>query len=461
MGHGPPLDLPPSPFLRALLRPNLRAAQAQAKAKAKAKGGGKGKSGKGKCVQEESFTDFRVDDWRHLPADPAEAVGAAPKGIQGHCVVSHDAQLWCIGGARPDASSPQISLLLFDLHRRCWSDMTPKPSESAPSWRWGHSSVVVPAQYPPQPGTRENLLLLCGGFDKETNMNDVWYFCPQTGQFFQPRVGMDCVPVLGAYHSLAYDIATDEAYLFGGQKCVQGKYEFYDTLIKCGLNCGSWLIVHTRGARPPERGQHACAISNRVLVLHGGSNRYKLLRDVWTLKLDASTPHWSEVKIQGPSLWVGKKQKAVPYQIAPCRPFLASGDGILVLGRGKPPKEDHPGDLSLWALSLQRRRWRRVPVEMPPAWAGNFAASFHEGGAGNVLLVLGGERMGSSAVAGTGTPLCEGGLWSIDLAARPSKLLLLTLQKALRSGSVRFSEDVLRTIFGFSMGRLTDMIAHM
>ena len=37
--------------------------------------------------------------------------------------------------------------------------------------------------------------------------------------------------------------------------------------------------------------------------------------------------------------------------------------------------------------------------------------------------------MGSSAVAGTGTPLCEGGLWSIDLAARPSKLLLLTLQK--------------------------------
>lgn len=340
--------------------------------------------------------------------------------------------------------------------------MTPKPAESAPSWRWGHSSVVVPAQYPPQPGTRENLLLLCGGFDKETNMNDVWYFCPQNGQFFQPRVGMDSVPVVGAYHSLAYDSATDEAYLFGGQKCVQGKYEFYDTLLKCGLNCGSWLIVHTRGARPPERGQHSCAISNRVLVLHGGSNRYKLLRDVWTLKLDASTPHWSEVKIFGPSLWVGKKQKAVPYQIAPCRPFLAaSGDGILVLGRGKPSKEDHPGDLSLWALSLQRRRWRRVPVEMPPAWAGNFAASFHEGGVGNVLLVLGGERMGSSAVAGTGSPLCDGELWSIDLAARPSKLLLLTLQKLLRSGSVRFSEDVLRTIFGFSMGRLMDMIAHM
>ena len=80
---------------------------------------------------------------------------------------------------------------------------------------------------------------------------------------------------------------------------------------------------------------------------------------------------------------------------------------------------------------------------------------------GNVLLVLGGERMGSSAVAGTGGPLCDGELWSIDLAARPSKLLLLTLQKLLRSGSVRFSEDVLRTIFGFSMGRLMDMIAHM
>ena len=77
-------------------------------------------------------------------------------------------------------------------------------------------------------------------------------------------------------------------------------------------------------------------------------------------------------------------------------------------------------------------------------------------------MVFGGERMGS-ADAGVGTPLSQGGLWSIDLAAKPSKILLLTLKKALRrSGSSQsFSEDVMKTIFGFAMGRLMDMIATM
>ena len=81
------------------------------------------------------------------------------------------------------------------------------------------------------------------------------------------------------------------------------------------------------------------------------------------------------------------------------------------------------------------------------------------GGKGSTLLVFGGQRMGT--VSSVGMQLSQGGLWSIDLAARPSKLLRLTLQKAFGSNSPaprKLSEDVLKTIFSFAMGRLMDVI---
>ena len=363
----------------------IAAKRARKKANA-GKGKGKGKGKNNKKNQKNISVDFRVDDWQHLPADAFDAT----KEIYGHCICIQGSQLWSIGGTREGQQGRHISLLRMDLHTKCWNDLTPPypppdPAEEVPSWRWGHSSVLVPTEHPPKPDSQENYLMICGGFDKETNMNDVWFFNTGTGKFFTTSNDEEgVVPVVGAYHALAYDAATDYTYLFGGQKCIRGAYEYYDSLYRYSMHSNFWSPLDTRGSRPPPRGQAAAAISKRVLVVHGGSNRYKLLRDVWILKLDTSALHWSEVKIQpGPSMWIGHKQKAMPYHIAPCRPFLATAEnGVLVLGRGK-PKGQHPGPLSLWALSLWQRRWRRVPVQMAPDWSGNFAAAFNEGGQGS------------------------------------------------------------------------------
>mmetsp|Transcript_53473 Transcript_53473/g.124554 ORF Transcript_53473/g.124554 Transcript_53473/m.124554 type:complete len:460 (+) Transcript_53473:30-1409(+) len=453
------------------------AKKAKAQGKGKGRGGrgkGCGKGGRGRGCDEEGFTDFQVDDWRCLPASADSSANEKIKGVKGHCIVSHGARLWCIGGSwgrekEPDEAeaSVPISLWCLDLHTRCWTDKTPRTTQHAPSYRWGQSSVLLPSNFPLRPGKKVNhVLLMCGGFDTETNMNDVWFFCPASGKFCRPKKRLLWeLPISGAYHALAYDQITDEAYLFGGQCCIHGFYAYFDTLLSCGLSGPIWHIVHPRSSRPPPRGQHAAAISKRVLVIHGGSNRYRTLRDVWTMRLDAAHPIWSEVKIQGPPLWVGQRQKAQPYQTASCRPFMALADtsdrGLLVLGRSK-PNNQQPCGLSLWALNLRRPCWRQVPVATLPAWSGNFAASFHEGGTGDVLLVFGGEHGpgGPGGLEGPGKPLWEGGLWTIDLAAKPSKLLLLTLQKAFsqKPRNRRFSEDVLKTIFSYAMGRLMDMV---
>lgn len=240
----------------------------------------------------------------------------------------------------------KISVLMMDLRYRHWEDRTPAPGSYAPSWRWGHSSCFLPAKFPVRPRRKmRKVVLICGGFDSEVNLLDSWHFCPTKGRFFIPASGLKHVPLPGAYHSLAYCDLTDHVYLFGGQCCVGGPYHYFDAVFQHDLISPHWSLLPRRGPSPGARAQHAAVISNRIMIIHGGTNGIRSFRDVWTLHLDS--PRWSEVKIEGRPLWVGVRPRAAHWQVVPHRPFLAvskSGGGILVLQRQK-PDESHPGKL--------------------------------------------------------------------------------------------------------------------
>ena len=120
-------------------------------------------------AESENYVHFRTADWSNVKAQ-----GPGPFGnqlevekIAGHCLVPCGPRIWCMGGDR-ETSGPtpeKISLLMMDLRYGRWEDHTPSANSYAPSWRWGHSSCMLPAKFPPQNGRK--VMLMCGGFDSE------------------------------------------------------------------------------------------------------------------------------------------------------------------------------------------------------------------------------------------------------------------------------------------------------
>ncbi len=357
-----------------------------AKAKPKAKGAHQS------VVDFEDYVHFKTGEWSSLERNSHGCRHIEVEKIVGHCLVASEHRLWCIGGDRDELNGTdedgestyqKISLLMMDLRTKMWEDRTPALGSYAPSWRWGHSSCLLPAGFPVRPENKHRkVLLMCGGFDTEVNFVDSWHFCPNKGRFIPPLSGLKHVPVPGAYHSLAYCDTTDHVYLFGGQCCTQGMYQYYPAVFEHDLIHPSWSMLRTVGTSPGARAQHAAVISNHVMIIHGGTNGIRSYRDVWTLHLDASPPRWTEVKLEGNPLWVGLRPRSRTRTV-PHRPFMAASNcgGIMVLQRQKPGGNAQPGKLGLFALNLQKPRWRRVRSELAPAWAGNFAAALGgEGG---------------------------------------------------------------------------------
>ena len=175
--------------------------------------------------------------------------------VFGHYIVATGDEIWCIGGFRP-CERAKISLLKLKLHSKCWDDLTPPDNAIAPAWRWGHSACVIGKQVVQKQVISS--ILLCGGFNKNCNHDDVWHFCPKEKVFTEPQASLQRLPFHGAYHSLAYDSFSEEAYIFGGQCCVGGPYVYSDrdldipwnlswTFEDFGKRCGGKSLIERPG----------------------------------------------------------------------------------------------------------------------------------------------------------------------------------------------------------------------
>lgn len=283
-------------------------------------------------------------------------------------------------------------------------------------------------------------ILLCGGFDHQCNHNDVWLFDPSQSSFSRPSGGHKRVPVHGAYHSLVYDGPRHEALLFGGQCCIGGPYEFYNSVFVAALAdpAPRWEELRTCGEKPPARAQHAAALAGSLMLVHGGADARRGFNDLWALSLAASPALWSEVKVAGGSApLVQPYLRPKDFQVDSCRPFMAvHGSRVLVLGRtlqgleGRHHRKDR-GRMGLFSLDLVSRLWRQLPnSKRRPGWAGNFAAWIDGLGSEERLRVLSGHLWVNQGwfADGGGDSL----LRTLPLKAKPSAMVVRTLIAAWR-----------------------------
>ena len=133
-------------------KPLLKAKLPRAKAKGKAKA-------RPSVADSESYVHFRTADWSSLDTE------VKVEKITGHCLVASGHRIWCIGGDREvEGKSPaKISLLMMDLRYRRWEDHTPPAASYAPSWRWGHSSCMLPTKFPVRPQHKQRKVMLMPG----------------------------------------------------------------------------------------------------------------------------------------------------------------------------------------------------------------------------------------------------------------------------------------------------------
>ena len=138
-------------------KPLLKAKLPRAKAKGKAKA-------QPSVADSASDVHFRTADWSSLDAQEHQELKV--EKITGHCLVASGHRIWCIGGDREvEGKSPpaKISLLMMDLRYRRWEDHTPPAASYAPSWRWGHSSCMLPAKFPVRPQHKHRKVMLMLG----------------------------------------------------------------------------------------------------------------------------------------------------------------------------------------------------------------------------------------------------------------------------------------------------------
>lgn len=366
---------------------------------------------------------FQQPQWTKIDLHSNESELEKPEQIFGHQIVASANVLWCIGGYRP-VEQVKISLIALDLHSLQWDDLTPGEDSVAPTWRWGHSACVLEKHALKRP--TDFRVMLCGGFSKNCNFNEVWHFCPSSGTFAEPPIALQQLPIRGAYHSLVHDAFSDEVYLFGGQRCVGGPYIYSNSVFVAQLHrhrCG-WKELLTSGQKPQAREQHCAVITESgTMVVYGGAHASSTLHDVWALDVRKTPAVWAEVRpFNGPPC----APRSFPprnFQVISSRPFMAAhGSSIVIAGEAA-------GHLTLWVL--HSGRWYQVPAAGAPAWTGNFAAilcgecSKASQNKGNKLLVFGGESCGT----GRGhNSLCSGGFWSLDFILQPSAILQGTLR---------------------------------
>ena len=178
----------------------------------------------------ETLCHFTAGSWTAVGfSSPESATGI--EGIFGHSIVAAGDRIWCVGGWRETIPpSRKMSVLELQLDTQSWIDVTPCGDFFAtPCWRWGHSSCLVTCRLPGEPVL--HYLWIAGGFNNHSNLDDVWRFCPRDGEFSKVPSQARSLPYHAAYHSLVCDNVAQQLFLFGGQCCVGGPYQFFDCVL--------------------------------------------------------------------------------------------------------------------------------------------------------------------------------------------------------------------------------------
>ena len=102
------------------------------------------------------------------------------------------------------------------------------------------------------------------------------------------------------YHSAALSLEAGEKaiYVFGGQCCIGGPYEYYNDVYRFNLETNHWEFIDTydeplngKPQRPHPRSQSFIFVKNGYLYVYGGYDGHNIFADMY--RLEISTRTWT------------------------------------------------------------------------------------------------------------------------------------------------------------------------
>jgi len=296
--------------------------------------------------------------WTAVPT-PEEAPGPRLGGSLAH--VPSTAKLYLYAGW--DGASFFNGIWGYDATAGTWTDLGPRGAE--PPARALHSMVYVP--------TIEKLVMF-GGFDGTTYLNDTWAYDPAENTWTNlAPAGVS--PAARDGHSLVFDPARGQVILFGGWN---GKTEFGDTWAY-NPNANTWLELAPTGDRPAARDSQAMTYDSTegLVILFGGWNQSTEFNDTWLYDPAAGT--WTNAAPAG-DLPSGRALAQMVYDPAAKRVIMFGGGTI-----GNLVSAD------TWIYNPAANTWNQVtPSGSQPAGRTGHAMTY-DAGTGKVVLFGGSD----------------------------------------------------------------------
>lgn len=206
-----------------------------------------------------------------------------------------------------------------------------------------------------------------GGFDSHFNHSGTKFLLADSNDNLNIHILPNEIngPSPRGYHSAVYVpmesnskkriFQSNQVFIFGGQCCSGGPYDFYNDVYRFDLGTMTWHEVHCSGDIPCHRSQCYSFYYRGHLYVYGGYDGKNIFTDLHTL--DLKTMVWEKLNLHGHDRPTGLKGLSpLDFHIYFCRPA-----GILIGRRLVILSEQYEVEkAAIFTLDLKTLIWRRL-----------------------------------------------------------------------------------------------------
>lgn len=259
-----------------------------------------------------------------------------PQQRSGHCAIydPDGDRILVFGGA--DGSSYRNDVWEYSFKGCNWRELP--TTGSRPTARYYHSAIYDPVR---------KTMVVFGGKDGNSWLNDTWVFSLQTGSWNQLTTWD--APGVRFGHTAIYDSLRDRMVVFGGR---DPSYYYYDDTWVLSLQTNTWTQL--KPCVGPARAWHSAIydpVGDRMVVFGGYYNEAQL-NDTWALAFPGCG--WSLQPPTNPpdSLPTPRHAHAAVY--------VPVDQMVVVGGTAGPPFLN-----DTWVYRLSTRTWRKLEASTP------------------------------------------------------------------------------------------------
>ena len=241
-----------------------------------------------------------------------------------------------------------------------------------------------------------------GGFDNQCNYSGSRFLFngPDKPSGIHTIPGGDYKgPSPRGYHSAIYvrakdrpksNVKTNSIFIFGGQCCVGGPYQFFNEVFRLDLTHLEWELLDCRGQKPSPRSQCFSFLWRSNVYVYGGYDGRNIFTDLHKLNLD--NLEWTKVDLKGQGPPGMRGLSPLDFHIYFCQPSgVVIGNKLIILGESY-----ETAKASIAVIDLAKMSWINVIGTSGLSDYSNFTAnknqldlvSFNPPVRGNASLVL-------------------------------------------------------------------------